>query len=90
MQHRDQLADRINCQPQPQRVSTTPQPSAQFVELHMRQVEALEVVVVQRRAVHAGPGQPGGNGGMAVAEHPHGRSNIQSFRQRRQHFCDAC
>ena len=56
---------------------------------HRRQVAAPEVAVVQRRAVHAGPSQPGGNGGMAVAEHPHGRRNIQSFRQRRQHFCDA-
>jgi hypothetical protein len=40
-QYRDNLADRIDGHPQPQHVRPVPQPRAQFVQLHMRQVQAF-------------------------------------------------
>jgi hypothetical protein len=41
MQYRDEFADRIDRDPQPQDVRPTAQPRAQFVEKDVRQVEVL-------------------------------------------------
>jgi hypothetical protein len=52
----------------------------------MQEMEPTKVAVVQRHTVRAGPRQPGCDGCVVMAEHPHGRGHIQSFRQRREHF----
>src|SRR5713226_3567624 len=54
----------------------------------MREPEVEESALVQRLSVLASAGQPGGDGGLSVAEDPLGGGSIQSFGQRRQHHCD--
>jgi hypothetical protein len=86
MQHRDEFADRIDREPQPQHVRPTAQPRAQFVELDVRQVEVAKDAVVQRRAVCPGPREPGGNGRMTMAEEVHRGGHREPFRQRSQYL----
>jgi len=64
----------------------TAQPGADLVQLDVWQVEMLEPAAVQRRAMLTGPGQPGGDGRVAMAEHPHRSGDIQPFGECRQHF----
>src|SRR5262249_38757343 len=86
MQHGDQLADRINRQPQPQRVHAAPQPSAELVELDMQQVQVPQGAVVQRRTVPPRTCQPGGDGSGTVAKNPHGSGHREPFGHGRQHL----
>jgi hypothetical protein len=81
VQHRDDLGQRIEGQPEPQGVRPIAEPTPQFVKLELREMEPSEEAVVQRRAVRAGPRQPGGDGRVAMAEHPHGSRHTQPFRQ---------
>ncbi len=66
----------------------TAQPRPQFVELDVVEVKSPEEAVMQRRAVRAGPRQPGGNRGMAMAEHPHGGGHTEPFSECREYFRD--
>src|SRR5215207_6742706 len=86
MQHGDQLADRINRQPQPQRVHAAPQPNAELVELDMQQVQVPQGAVVQRRTVPTRTCQPGGDGSGTVAKNPHGSGHREPFGYGRQHL----
>ncbi len=45
--------------------------------------------VVRRRAMHAGPYEPGGDGGVAMAKDARGCGHIQPFRKRREDFANA-
>jgi hypothetical protein len=89
MQHRSQLADRINRPPQPQRVHAAPQAGADLVELDMQQVQVPEGAVVQRRTVPTRTCQPGGDGCGAVAKNPHGGGHREPFGECRQHLTHA-
>ncbi len=47
-----------------------------------------EGAFVQDLRVLASTSQPGGDGGLSVAEDPLGGGKVQPFGQRRQHHCD--
>jgi hypothetical protein len=72
MEHRDDLPQLLDRQPEPQRVGPTAQPRPQFVELDVGEVKVAEEAVMQGRAVSAGPCQPSRDGGMPMPKHPHG------------------
>jgi hypothetical protein len=42
MQHRDNLAELLDRHPEPHELRPAPQPCADFIQLHMGQVEVLE------------------------------------------------
>ncbi len=65
------------------------QPRPEFVELEVREVEPLEPAVVQGRTVLAGACQPGADCALAVAKHPHCRSDREPFGERTQDFGDS-
>jgi hypothetical protein len=52
-------------------------------------VEVPKGADVERRAVFTRSGEPGHDGGVAVAEHPRGGRDIEPFRQCRQDFTNA-
>jgi hypothetical protein len=58
------------------------QPSAQFVQLQMREMEMAEEVLVQGVRVRALAGEPSGNGRLPVAEDSLGGGSVQPFGQR--------
>jgi hypothetical protein len=80
MQHRDDFTERIDCHPEPEHMGVATEPSPQFVELKMRQVQMLEDAVVECRTVLTRTGQPGGNRGMAMAKDPCRGCDIDPFR----------
>jgi hypothetical protein len=86
MQPHDQLADRIHRDPEPECVRAVPQPRPQFVELEMGKREIPQVAVMQRDTVFTRPCEPGGDSGMSMPKHPHRGRDIQSFRERTEHF----
>jgi len=88
MQHRNEFGELLDHHPEPQRVCPVAEPTPQFVELKMREAEIVKEALVQSCAVCSSAGQPAGDGGVAVAEHPHGRGHTQPFRQRCEHFRD--
>ena len=59
------------------------EPGAQFVQLQVRELEVAEEALVQSLSVLACAGEPGGDGGLTVAEDPFGGGRIQPFGQRR-------
>jgi hypothetical protein len=73
MEHWNDFGDRVNGEPQPQAMSSTAQPSADLIQLHMRQMEGAKGAIVQRGAVRPCPHEPGRDGGLAVTEHARGR-----------------
>lgn len=89
IEYRDDLTDRIDRDPQPERVRLAPQPRADLVQLNVQQVQVLSDAVVQGRAVLPSTGEPGGDGSMLVAEDPHRGRDIQSFGQRREDLTHA-
>jgi hypothetical protein len=72
MQHHHDFGQLLEGQPEPQCVRPVAEPTPQFVTLDVREVQPLSDARVQRRAVRARVRQPGGDGGVAMAEHPHG------------------
>jgi hypothetical protein len=88
LKHRKNLRTRIDGQPQPGDLLSTAQPRAQFVQLHMRELEVAERVLVQLLSVRASASQPRGDGGLMVAEDAGGRGNVQSFGQSSEHHGD--
>jgi len=86
MQHRDDFTDRIDGHPEPEDVGTAAEPGAQFIELDVRQMQALENAVVEHGSVLPSAGQPGGDCGMAVAKDPYCRRDIHPFCERSQHL----
>jgi hypothetical protein len=88
LEHRKNFRARINGQPKPEHLLGVAQPGAQFVQLQMREVEMVEEALVQGVRMLASTGEPGGNGGLPVAEDPFGSRRIQPFSQRREHHCD--
>ena len=89
LKHRKNLGERIDGQPQPEDLLRTPQPSAQFVQLEVREAQIARcersfkfcACKVCRR-------QPGGDRDITIAEDPLGGGRIQPFGERRQHDGD--
>jgi len=88
LKHRQNLGARIDGQPQPEDLFGTPQPCAQFIQLHVRELEVAEIVRVKGLSVLASTREPGGDGGRPGAEDPRGRRRIQPFRKRREDHGD--
>jgi len=86
MQDWDDFGERVNGQPQPEGVCTAPQPRANLVQLHVRQLEIPEDALVEGCAMLSCPREPGGDRGGAMAEHPYRRRDIKPFRKRSEHF----
>jgi hypothetical protein len=53
MEYRNNLANGIKGNPQPECMGAIAQPRAQFIELHVRQVEIVKDAVVECRAMGA-------------------------------------
>ena len=64
------------------------QPGVEFVQLNIWKLQMTEKVLVKALSVLTRPGEPGGDGGLPVAEDAFGRGSIQSFGQCRQHDGD--
>ncbi len=88
MEHGNKLGAGIDGEPEPQHLLGVAQPSAQFIQLEVRELEMGEKALVQRLSVLACAREPGGDGGLPVAEDPFGRRSVQSFGQRREHHGD--
>src|SRR6266851_3234894 len=79
IKHRQKLGAGVDGQPEPEHLGTVAEPCAQFIQLHMRELEVAEKVLVQRLSVLASAGQPGGDGRLLVAEDSFSGGSIQSF-----------
>jgi hypothetical protein len=82
------LREGVDGQPQPQYVCGAAQPGTQFVQLEVREPEMAEGTLVQGLCVRARASQPGGDGGLPVAEDSLGSRRVQPFSERRQHHPD--
>jgi hypothetical protein len=58
------------------------------VQLKVRELEVAEAALVQGLSVLASSRQPGGDGGMTVAEVTSSLGKSQPFGERSQHHCD--
>jgi hypothetical protein len=76
MQRGDYFGQRIDSEPQPQRACPAPQSRADLVELDVREVEVPKPTILEQQAVLASSRQPGGDGGVAMPEHPRRSCNI--------------
>jgi hypothetical protein len=85
MQHRDDLGQWIEGQPELERMRPVTEPGTQFVKLDVWEVEGTKDAVVQGQTVRAGPRQPGGDGGVPMPKHPHSGSDREPFGQGCQH-----
>jgi hypothetical protein len=88
LEHGENLGARIDGQPQPQHLFGAPQPGSQFVQLQVREMQVTEAALVQALSVLACAREPGGDGGLPVAEDPFGGGSVQPFGQCRQHDGD--
>jgi len=58
------------------------------VQLQVRETVMTEGALVQGMCMFPCACQPGGDGGLSVAEDPFGRGSIQPFSQRGEHHCN--
>jgi hypothetical protein len=70
---------------QPEHVFGTAEAGAQFVQL---EVQLEGEPLVQSVRVYTCTSEPGGDGGLSVAEHTPGSGRIQPFGQRREQHCN--
>jgi hypothetical protein len=88
IEDRNNLGEGIDGQPEPEHLLVAAQPGAQFVQLYVREPEVAEVALVQDPSVLASARQPGGDGGLTVAEDTFGGGSIQPTGSRRQYHSD--
>jgi hypothetical protein len=86
VQYRDDFAERVKGDPQPQSVRPAAEPRPQLVELNVREGEIPKDAVVEGGTMCPSPCQPGRDGGVAMSEYAHGGGHIEPFGQGRQHF----
>jgi hypothetical protein len=86
LKHRKNLRARINGQPQPEHLCGAAQPGAQFVQLEVEDLQGVEAVLVQGLSLLPSASEPGGDGGLTVAEDALGSGSVQSFGQCREHY----
>ena len=75
------LSAGVDGEPEPQHLCGAAEPRAQLVQLQVRKVEVTEAVLVQRLCMFASTSQPGGDGGLAVAEDPLGGGWVEPFSE---------
>jgi hypothetical protein len=68
LKHRKNLGEGIDGQPQPEDLCGTAQPSSEFVQLQVRELEIGKEALVQGLSVFASASEPGGDGRLPVAE----------------------
>jgi len=68
VQHGQDLGARVDGKPYPEHLSGAAQPRAEFVQLHVREVEVAEGAFVQELRVQARTRQPGSVGDLLKAE----------------------
>ncbi len=88
MEYRNNFREGVDGQPEPEHLCIAAEPCSQFVQLEVWELKMAEGAFVQDLRVLASTSQPGGDGGLSVAEDPLGGGSIQPFGQRRQHHCD--
>ena len=88
MEDGNDLREGVDGQPQPQDLLIAAQPGSQLVQLEVRKLEVGEAAPMQGLCMLASASQPGGDGGLSVAEDPLGSRRVQSFGERRQHHGD--
>jgi hypothetical protein len=76
MEDSNDLGKGVDGQPEPQHVLRAAQPGAQFIQVEMWEPQMAEETLVQGLSVRARAGQPGGNGGLPVAEDPQGLGKV--------------
>jgi hypothetical protein len=81
MQDRNTFREGGDGQPEPEHMLGTAQPGAEFVQLEVGEMEMEEEALVQGVRVLARTRQPGGNGGLPVAEDALGGGRVQPFGQ---------
>jgi hypothetical protein len=82
------LGASVDGQPQPEHLCGAAEPRAQFVQLQVREVEMAEGALVQGMCMFPSACQPGGDGGLSVAEDPFSGRKVQPFGECRQHYGD--
>jgi hypothetical protein len=87
-EHRQNLGERIDGQPEPEHLRGAAEPGSNFVQLQVWDVQVVETALVQGLCVPASTGKPGGDGRLPVAEDPFGSRWVQPFGQRRQDHAD--
>ena len=85
VEHRDQLAERVNDDPEPQHVGAVTQPRAEFIQLEVGQVQLLQPAVMQASTMLPGTRDPARNRLLGVAEHAASSRDTQPFRKHREH-----
>jgi hypothetical protein len=88
-EHRDDLAERIDREPQPENMRPATQAGTQFVQLEMRKGEVLKCAVMQARALLPSACQPGSDSVRVIPKDASSRFHIQAFTQGGEHFPDA-
>ena len=88
LEHGQNLGARIESQPQPEHLTGTAQPCANFIQLQMREVQVAEGVLMEALSVLACARKPPRDGGLTGAEDPLGSGRVQSFGQGRQDHGD--
>ena len=82
LKHGKDLGAGIDGEPKPHHLLVAPEPSSQFIQLKMREPKIREEAFVQDLWMFASASEPGGDGGLSVAEDLLGRGWVQSFGQR--------
>jgi hypothetical protein len=85
MEHGKKLGAGIDGEPEPQHLCGAAEPGAQLVQLEVWEMEMDEEALVQGVRMLASTRQPGGDGGVSVAEDPLCGRRVQPFGQRSQH-----
>src|SRR5258708_14209389 len=88
LEHRQNLSERIDGQPEPEHLRGTAQPGAQRVQLEVRELEMEEEALVQGVRVPTCTSEPPRNSGLSKAEDPLGGGRIEPFGQSREHHGD--
>jgi hypothetical protein len=68
LEHRNNLCEGIDSQPEPEHLCVAAQPGAQFVQLEMWKLEIAERTLVQGLSMLASASQPGSDCCLPVAE----------------------
>jgi hypothetical protein len=75
-EHGQNLGARVDGQPEPEHVLRAAQAGTQFIQLEVRERELGEDALMQGLCMPASAREPGGAGGLPLAENPFGRARV--------------